>query len=196
MSLPELRALQRGDATAWDEAFRWLWPVAFTVARLKLERHLPGEMEDVAIETLEELIEKVHDVERVEELRLLTASIAHNRAVSRLRQHFSGKRGSGQVESLETSEGNADCPQPGNSPMEALAEKELATFLEGLLAELKPPLGAILSDFYCAGLSYEQIARKHGLAIGSVGVYLQRGLQTIQKLWPGKDLKENDRLLR
>ena len=55
MSVPDLLALRRGDADAWDEAFPWLWPAAFAVAQSKLQLHLPGDIEDVAIEALEEL---------------------------------------------------------------------------------------------------------------------------------------------
>jgi len=66
MSAPDLKALRLGDADAWAQAFRWLWPTAFAVAQLKLEPFLPRDIEDVAIESLEEL---------VEELKPLTASI-------------------------------------------------------------------------------------------------------------------------
>ena len=27
MNMPRLQALQEGDAEAWDQVFRWLWPV-------------------------------------------------------------------------------------------------------------------------------------------------------------------------
>ena len=32
-------------------------------------------------------------------------------------------------------------------------------------------------------LRYEEIARKHGLAVGSVGVYLKRGLEAVRGIW-------------
>ena len=85
MNPPDLNSLQTADAEAWDEAFRWLWPTVFAVAQLKLQPHLPNEIEDVAIEALEELVEKVRAVKSVEELKPLAASIAHHRAVSLLR---------------------------------------------------------------------------------------------------------------
>ena len=91
MNTPNLAALQRGDADAWDEAFDWLWPVAFAVAKLKLQPFFPEDVEDVAIETLEELVDAVRRVKKVEELKPLAASIAHNRAVSRLRERFAAK---------------------------------------------------------------------------------------------------------
>jgi hypothetical protein len=82
MNLPDLQALQTGDADAWNAAFDWLWPTVFAVAQLKLQPYFPNEVEDVAIEALEELVEKVRAVKSVEELKPLAASIAHHRAVS------------------------------------------------------------------------------------------------------------------
>ena len=186
--LPDLRALQRGDSAAWDEAFAWLWPTAFGAAQSKLQPFLPGDVEDVAIEALEELVEKVGDVRAVEELKPLVASIAHHRAVSRLRQHFAAKRGSGQTESLEAREeagggSSGESAAAGDSPLDALTQKELAKVLGGMLAELKPPQGELLEDFFVNGLSYEEMAKKHGVAVGSVGVYLKRGLEAMRRAW-------------
>jgi len=181
-----LRALQAGDADAWDEAFRWLWPVALAVAQLKLRPYFPSEAEDVAIEVLEELVPKVREVKTVEELKPLAASIAHHRAVSLLRERFAGKRGAGKTESLEAVQAGdgADCPDPAAaSPLAELEQRELAQRISRSLAELKPPLGEVLSDFFLHGLRYEEIARKHGLAVGSVGVYLQRGLAALRLFW-------------
>src|SRR5262245_61754104 len=97
VTTPDLNALRAGDPAAWDAAFQWLWPTAFAAARPSLERYLPAEIEDVAIEAFEELIEKVHSVEGIEELKPLVARIAHNHAVDRLRKHFSQKGGKGQI---------------------------------------------------------------------------------------------------
>jgi RNA polymerase sigma factor (sigma-70 family) len=184
MSVPDLRALQRGDTDAWDEAFRWLWPTAFAVAQLKLQPYLPEDIEDVAIEALEELVEKVQHVKEVEELRPLTASIAHNLAVSRLRERFAAKRGVGVTESLdarlEREEVSVE-PAAASSQLAELGQKELAGLLGELQTELKPEQRAVLNDFLVRGLSYEQIASKHNVAVGSVGVYLKRGLEAMRK---------------
>ena len=185
MNVPDLQALQRGDAAAWDEAFHWLWPAAFGAAQAKLQPFLPGDVEDVAIESLEELVEVVTRVKTVEELKPLVASIAHHRAVSRLREHFAAKRGSGQTASLEArvEEWREDAEAAADSPLVSLERKELAEVLRTLLAELKPPQGELLADFYQHGLSYEEMAKKHGLAVGSVGVYLKRGLESVRRVW-------------
>jgi len=190
MSAPDLHALQRGDASAWDEAFAWLWPTVFAVARLKLQLFLPDEIEDVAIESLEALVEKVREVKAVEELKPLAASIAHHRAVSLLRERFAQKRGEGKTESLDatTDDGVAKHdPASPDSPLDALEEKELAERLQKSLGALKPPLGDVLSDFFLRGLRYEEIASKRGIAVGSVGVYLKRGLETLRRIWGGRE---------
>ena len=186
MSTPNLPALQQGDADAWDSAFRWLWPTVFAVAQLKLQPYFPNEIEDVAIEALEELVEKVRVVKSSEELKPLAASIAHHRAVSLLRERFAKKRGEGKTESLDApmnDDRHPHDPPSSDSPVLDLEEKELAQRLEQSLAELKPPLGEILSDFFLHGLRYEEIAKKHSVAVGSVGVYLKRGLEVLRRIW-------------
>ena len=55
---PNLQLLQEGGPATWDAAFRWLWPAALGAARDVLERHLPAEVEDVAIQAIEELVEQ------------------------------------------------------------------------------------------------------------------------------------------
>lgn len=190
MNLPDLRGLQQGDQGAWDAAFDWLWPTAFAVAQLKLAPFLPEDIEDVAIEALEALVDKVRGVKAVEELKPLAASIAHHRAVSLLRERFAQKRGGAKTESLEAARGDeTDCPEPATaeSPLAALEQKELAERLQRTLVELKPPLGEILSDFFLRDLHYEDIAIKHHLAVGSVGVYLKRGLEAVRRIWRGRE---------
>lgn len=189
MNPPDLRALQMGDEAAWDEAFDWLWPTVFAVAQTKLQPFLPDEAEDLAIEALEELVDKVRAVKSVEELKPLAASISHHRAVSRLRERFAQKRGAGKTESLDASaedEGHTNGPASEVLPFSELEQKELAERLRRSLSELKPPQGEILSDFFLLGLRYEEISKKRGVAIGSVGVYLKRGLEAMRKIW-GRD---------
>lgn len=184
MSLPNLQSLQRGDADAWNAAFDWLWPTAFAVAQLKLAAFFPGEVEDVAIEALEELVEKVREIKTVEELKPLAASIAHHRAVSLLRERFAQKRGAGKTESLDAASEDGTIkydPPTEVSGLSDLNQTELAAVLGELQQDLNPAFRAVLNDFFLRGLSYEEIAQRNGLAIGTVGVYLKRGLEAIRK---------------
>jgi len=178
MQLPDLQALQRGDAAAWDMAFPWLWPAAFGAADVTLRTYLPADVEDVAIEAVEQLVEAVRGLKTVEELKPLVASIAHNRAVSRLRKHFAIKSGRGQTESLEAKQ-----EESGDLPEAIAADSPVAALEQRALGALKPPLGEMLADFHIHGLSYEEIAKKRGMAVGSVGVYLKRGLEALRRAW-------------
>ena len=79
--------------------------------------------------------------------------------------------------------GNPHDSPSSDSPLADLEQKELAHRLGQSLAELKPPLGEILSDFFLHGLRYEEIAKKRGVAVGTVGVYLKRGLEAMRRIW-------------
>jgi RNA polymerase sigma factor (sigma-70 family) len=181
-----LTALKTGDADVWDKVFSWLWPVVFAVAKLKLQPYFPSEIEDVAIESLEQLVEKVPTLKSAEELKPLAASIAHHRAVSLLRKRFAKKRGEGKTDSLDaqSEEGTShNAPVSTGSPLDDLEQAELAHRLRKSLAELKTPMAEILSDFFLDGLRYEEIAKKRRIALGSVGVYLKRGLEAMRRIW-------------
>jgi hypothetical protein len=105
VNLPDLGAL-KGDPDAWDEAFNWLWPAVFAVAKLKLQPYFANQIEDVAIKSIEQLVEKVRGGKSVEELKPLAASIAHHPAVSLLRERFAKKRGEGKTRSLDAQPDN------------------------------------------------------------------------------------------
>ena len=40
-----------------------------------------------------------------------------------------------------------------------------------------------MMDRFINELSYGEIARKHGIPISSVGVYLKRGLEAFRRIW-------------
>ena len=184
MDSPDLTALQNRDSDAWDSAYDWLHPVAFAVTQRKLATILPDQIEDVAIETLEVLVDKVEGLRSAEELKPLTAVIAHNLAVTRLRQHFAQIRGSGKTDSLDakTEEGQPVVePVAPESPLNTLDQVELRGLLTRLLAELKPEVREMISGFHLDRLTYRQLADKHERPIQSVGVMLKRGLETIRR---------------
>ena len=185
MDTPDLQALKNGEQDAWDVAFDWLWPTAFAVVQVKIGHILPADVEDVAIESLEALVAKVPGLKSVEELRPLTAAIAHNRAVSRLRLHYAEKRGGGEVKSLDepTKDGKPRAePAAEDDPLAIIHAAELAKLLTPLLAELKPDHRAVLEDFFMQRLTYPEIAAKRGMLIGTVGVNIWRGLKAFRLL--------------
>ena len=139
VDIPDLQALQNGDPDAWDIAYECLGEVALNVAQRKLGQILPDAVEDVAMETVEALVDKVQGMKSPDELKPMTASIAHNLAVTCLREHLAQKRGGGRTQSLDAvnAEGErlVDPPAP-ESPLNSLDQAELGGLLGSLLREL------------------------------------------------------------
>jgi RNA polymerase sigma factor (sigma-70 family) len=182
-----LNSLKQGDRSAWDGVFDWLWPTVLAVAQLKLQPFFPGEAEDVAIEALEDIVEKVRDVRTIEELKPLAASIAHNRAVSLLRERFAKKRGEGKIKPLDQPSDPSDEHSPAREvaaepkTLDCLDQGDLAALLTELQRNVTSESRALIADFFIHSLSYQEIAAKHNLAVGTVGVYLKRGLEAFRR---------------
>jgi len=72
-------------------------------------------------------------------------------------------------------------PQSVTPRLDTLDLKELRKLLAALQTDLKPGFKAALDDFFLEGLSYEEISRKRGWPIGTIGVYIQRGLAAMRQ---------------
>ena len=189
-----LVALQRGDDEGWDEAFRRLYPAAFAAARHPLASLTPTESEDIAIEALTLLLPKVKDVAEFDELRLLVITIASRKAISERRRQLAGKRGGGDVTSLDALQ---DDETIRFEPAEKLVShlnggdlRELSQLLDAALSGLEERQANLLRDFLMHHQSYKELGEKYRMPIGSVGVSLARSLDKIRahlqstpKLW-------------
>ena len=83
-------------------------------------------------------------------------------------------------ESIDGDNKTLDVPSP-ESQLENLNQGELAELLDRLQANLKQDYREALYDFHVLDLKYEEIASKHGWAIGTVGPYLKRGLAALRE---------------
>lgn len=183
--MPLLEQLAAGDPEIWNDAFRCLYPVAFEAARTRLGENFNGDCEDVAMETLSEILEKGAQVNSEQELKPLTAAIARNKATDRLRRHLAEKRGGNKVQSLDAMiEENAGelSSLPQDEFVDRLAVQELRELLTDLSAEVKKEYRIVLRDHFFDQLSYNEIAEKRKISVGSVGVYLQRGLGSLRSV--------------
>jgi RNA polymerase sigma factor (sigma-70 family) len=192
---PELlAALRRGDEKAWDEAFHRLYPPAFAAARHPLASLTPAEAEDIAIEALTLLLEKVSQVAEFDELRLLVITIASRKAISEKRRQLADKRGGGEVASLDAMQDDEAIRfEPAAQLASHLSDsdlRDLSYLLDSTLATLEPRQAELLRDFLLHHLSYKELSEKYGMPIGSIGVTLSRSLgkvrgnlKTMPKLW-------------
>lgn len=180
-----LDALQAGSPDAWEPLFDWLWPTAFAAAHSRLGVKFPEEVEDVAIEALEEIARRpAQQVKSLEEFPKLARTIAENHAVSRWRTLTAQKRGAGKIESLDAVRPDGSPhpePESATPNLDAMDLGELRGLLAELQADLKPELKTALRDFFLDDLSYREISEKRGWPIGSIGVYVRRGLEAIRQ---------------
>src|SRR3984885_12374896 len=155
-----LADLQRGDEEAWDEAFRRLYPAAFTAARHPLASLTPSEAEDVAIEALTLLLPKVKLVAAFDELRLLVVTIASRKAISEKRRQLADKRGGGDITSLEALQDDENirfAPAEQFVPHLNTGDlKELSRLLNVALAGLEPKQADLVRDFLIHHHAYKE----------------------------------------
>lgn len=183
--LPELGPLKNFESRAWESIFRWLWPVAFSAARHRVGGMSDEDAEDVACETLQELVGFIDRVKATEDLRPLAARIAFCRAVSFVRQRDAAKRGQGRTVSLEErQDASHGIFEPVAAQFERLSERdfqELRDLLDEALGAVEPRIGELIRAHFREGQTYQEMAHRFGMPPGTVAVYMARGLEAIRK---------------
>jgi RNA polymerase sigma factor (sigma-70 family) len=147
------------------------------------------------METLSEILEKGAQVGLEQELKPLTAAIARNKATDRLRRHLAEKRGGNKTQSLEelVAANAGELPDvPLDEFVDHRAIQELRVLLAELSTEVKKEYRVVLRDHYFDQLSYNEIAAKRKISIGSVGVYVQRGLVNLRNVIARRPKLQNE----
>lgn len=180
----------RTDPKEWDRGDVWqkLWYSATMAASRKLQKVSPAHVDDIAIQSIRRVIARLPNMPNIQkfgELRAFTTSVAYHLAISHLRQILGPERGGGKIGALN---GNEDqLPDDKQiSPADYLQIEERTRLVKRTLEELKPLNRKILCDFFLEGLKQKEIAAKHDMPIGTVGVYIQRALKE------ARGLLEND----
>ena len=173
---PDLRALHAGDAAAWTEAFRHLWPIALRAAKHPEACLVPWEAEDVAHEAVMELIESMDGLSSVEEMKALLTTIAYRSAIDCSRRKFAEKR-SPPVESQEANGQSEAAPAAELSPMELC---EMTLLIRRALDVVDAQTQQLLTEKVGQELTYDEISKKHGIPIGTVCTKVARGLKKVQ----------------
>ena len=184
----EIEQLRTGDRTAWERAYGILRAIGFSICCSTAPDLSHHDHEDVVIEAITEVIEYVERVSSFEECKRLVVTISKNRLNDRFRQRSTQKHGAGKVESLEANEG-FDAVDPGQQQADAaLSLGEQAAMVRAALKQVPEQYRIVVEEFYFNGLTQQEIADRHGLKIGSIGVYLSRGKEALRKFLPEDEL--------
>lgn len=180
----------RTNPKEWEREDVWqkLWGSATMAAKRKLQNVSPANVDDIAIQSIRRVIARLPNIPNIRkfgELRAFTTSVAYQLAITHLRQILGPERGGGRIGPFD---GNGDdLPDDKQlSPADYLVIEERARLVKRTLKELKPLNRSILCDFFLEGMKQKEIAAKYDMPIGSVGVYIQRGLKE------ARGLLEND----
>jgi len=162
------RRLSSGNPDTWNEVFDLLYPVAFQSARVILSGKFESDCEDVAMETMKEILDQAMHAASLEALVPLTASIARNKSKDLLRRRLAEKRGGNNLESLDLlieSSGERAVALPQADFLDALTVSEVRDLLAELSKEVKKEYRLVLKDHFFDHLSHSEIADKRKIAI-------------------------------
>ena len=168
----------QGDHAAWSELLTRHRPLILTIAR----RHgLQGDAaEDLFQSTCVTMLERL-DILR--DHRSLAAWIATTatRKCWRMRNR-----------KAEPSELPEDVVDPAPTPHEAFAEASRNVAVREALDRVGEPCRTLLRSLFADDAPYDEVARRLGLAIGSIGVYRRRCLDRLRAElesagWPVRD---------
>lgn len=170
--------LRAHEASAWDEAFGRLWPIAVFSAR----RTLPApatDADDVASAALADFARLAVLPGSWPECAAMVTVIARRRALSVLRQRFTGKRHALAIEPLGEHLAST-LPEPA---------EVVATALDSalVLAELSELERELLEAHFVEGLNSQEIGARLGLNPATVRSHLSRTLQTLRRRWTMRD---------
>jgi RNA polymerase sigma factor (sigma-70 family) len=200
--------LKTGDPAQWEKLYEDQYFYLLAVCEEFEETLGSGPIEDHIHETFRKLVEVLEDgrlksYDHVRRWLRVTALNALRDEVDRVKTQ---KRGGGRLIPLEEWVESSDDPKSNDSgPMEPLIHADqtklerqvtpdeavhrilLATDLEEALGKISPSHANVLRDDFIEELSYDDIARKRNIKIGSVGVMRRRGLDAMVVRMPARD---------
>ena len=185
MSEPDLELILVGDTDVWNDAYPWFYPTAYAVARYKLTEY-PADVEDVAIESITRLIQRVPDIDpppiKVGELKALLARITDNKASDFLKKKRAQKRPKEDPFPTDEETGVTIEPPDQNSLAQRLTERDMVRLIHELAEQLKPIELDVYEDLHKLGLKHREISEKRGIPMGSVGVHLMKIHEKLRKM--------------
>jgi RNA polymerase sigma factor (sigma-70 family) len=175
-AFPDLGALKAGDMAAWNQAFRHLWPMALRAAHHPEACLVAWEAEDVAHESILELISQIDAVTDVNEMKALVITIAFRRAISMARRKSAIKRR--RPDNDESFPRDADASSA--TELTDIERREMIGLLSRALASLDEQTRLFLKEKIELNLTYNEISLRHGVPLGTVCIKVARGLKKIR----------------
>jgi len=178
-----LEALAAGDDAAWNVAFLPLYQAIWSVLRARVLPGLGVDLEERATTIITDEImpglksrrtDSFRDLRDFRGLLNLARVIAARRSIDLIRKVI--RRGEEALpEGWEDFVGAAEVKD---------GAEDLGEFLR-LVNQLNPPKPELFTDHFVGEMTYEEIAAKHQMPLGTVCSHFSRGFKQLKKLLPG-----------
>lgn len=198
----DIEKLKAGDGGEWERAWEPLEKSARKAAWSY--RECLGEMDedDFIIKAITKAHNRITKFNSFKHLCNSVAVTTRNAIRDELDRRERVKHGGGVVQSLDKmqDEDPEGSPGPGDEqPRREIADAKqikpdaavnrvlLAELFEEAFAHVDNRYANVVWDLIVDDLKYEEVAKKRGIAIGSVGEYKNRGLDALRKHMPDRD---------
>gem|GEM_PF-1177060 len=201
----DFEKLQAGDEGQWERAYPALYQAGFKVASGYRAKMGEVDEDDFIIQAVEKAHAQITKKASFKHLCNFVATATKNAIRDELDKRKRVRHGGGKVESLDAlrdgviAEGSQDSSSGDEQhsrevaienrivPDEATHIRMLAELHKRALGKIERRYSNVLEDRWLKELDYKEIAKKRGLSIDSVGVYLREGLNAMLEFVPERD---------
>jgi len=184
LDTPDLEKLKQDDADEWARAWEWAKGTALSVAHKKLTGKHRNQAEDIALEAFGKVHKRIHDITTSDGIKPYLAKITDNQCADYYKKELAQKRGSGKTLSLDQLRELTGDLFTGFQFPEDFQRRDLFQLIKGYVKKLETKQKLVLEGYFLDGLSYKEIAEKHAIKVGSIGVYKNRGLENLRIILP------------
>ena len=176
-----LAARDKGDQRAYADLMRFYRePIYLMLLRMT---HNPTDADDLTIETFGKAFCQLHTYTPSNTFATWLFSIASNNGIDYLRRRHLATVPLGAL-SVHNDDDTYEYPMPSDdaNPEEALIAEQRGEMLRELVGQLKPRYRTIVRMRYFDELSYDEIAERLSMPLGTVKIQLRRARQLLAEI--------------
>jgi len=181
-----LAARDRGDQRAYADLMKlYREPIYMLLLRMT---HNPTEADDLTIETFGKAFCQLHTYTPKNSFSTWLFSIASNNGIDFIRRQRLELISLNSL-SVRNEDDQYEYPLPSESPNpeQQLINKQRAEKLHEVVAQLKPRYRKVIEMRYFDELSYEEIAERLRIPLGTVKIHLRRARLLLAEVMTGTD---------